>query len=77
MRDLYKSISRYGIQEFAAKEKLDVLEILTESRTAKEPGRPVFNDLLRRIENGEAAGILSWHPDRLARNSVDGGKIIT
>lgn len=25
---------------------------------------------------GEADGILAWHPDRLARNSVDGGRII-
>ena len=24
----------------------------------------------------EASGILAWHPDRLARNSVDGGKVI-
>lgn len=28
------------------------------------------------IENGKANGVLSWHPDRLARNSVDGGHII-
>ena len=28
------------------------------------------------MEAGEASGILAWHPDRLARNSVDGGKII-
>jgi DNA invertase Pin-like site-specific DNA recombinase len=28
------------------------------------------------IENGEANGILAWHPDRLARNAVDAGKII-
>lgn len=26
--------------------------------------------------NGKADGILAWHPDRLARNSVDGGQII-
>jgi len=32
--------------------------------------------MLDRIEKGEADGILAWHPDRLARNSVDGGKII-
>jgi len=32
--------------------------------------------MLKRIEAGEAAGILAWHPDRLARNSVDGGQII-
>ena len=29
-----------------------------------------------KIEKGRASGIISWHPDRLARNSVDGGKII-
>ena len=32
--------------------------------------------MLSLIEKGKAEGILSWHPDRLARNSVDGGKII-
>ncbi|MGO8696262.1 MAG: recombinase family protein [Limisphaerales bacterium] len=45
-------------------------------RSAKEPGRPVFNDMLRRIEVGEANGILTWKLDRLARNFDDGGKII-
>jgi DNA invertase Pin-like site-specific DNA recombinase len=29
-----------------------------------------------RLPKGEANGILAWHPDRLARNSVDGGQII-
>ena len=32
--------------------------------------------MLARIERGEADGIIAWHPDRLARNSVDGGQII-
>jgi len=32
--------------------------------------------MLSFLEKGKAEGILSWHPDRLARNSVDGGKII-
>jgi len=32
--------------------------------------------MLKRIERGEADGIIAWHPDRLARNSIDGGKII-
>jgi DNA invertase Pin-like site-specific DNA recombinase len=32
--------------------------------------------MLDRIEHGEASGILAWHPDRLARNSLDGGRII-
>jgi hypothetical protein len=25
---------------------------------------------------GQVNGIVAWHPDRLARNSMDGGKII-
>lgn len=53
-----------------------VVDELVEKRTAKMPGRPVFNSLLTRIKNGEAFGILAWHPDRLARNSVDGGEIV-
>lgn len=32
--------------------------------------------MLKRIERGEAEGIVTWHPDRLARNSLDGGRII-
>ena len=32
--------------------------------------------MLSFIEKGKADGIISWHPDRLARNSIDGGKII-
>ncbi len=32
--------------------------------------------MIRRIEKGDADGIVSWHPDRLARNSIDGGKVI-
>ena len=35
-----------------------------------------FAEMLSLIEKGKADGIISWHPDRLARNSVDGGKII-
>lgn len=58
------------------KPEIEVLEVLTESMSAKAPGRPIFDDLLCRIERGEADGIIAWHPDRLARNSMDGGKII-
>ena len=32
--------------------------------------------MMEKIEHGAASGIVSWHPDRLARNSVDGGKLI-
>src|SRR3989344_4031967 len=61
---------------FAEREKLEIVEFLTEAKTAKIPGRPVFNNLVKLIEKGFVNGIISWHPDRLARNSIDGGKII-
>lgn len=32
--------------------------------------------MLTRLERGEAEGLIAWHPDRLARNSVDGGHIV-
>ncbi len=64
------------LQEYAAKEKLEIVASFQEAKTAKEPGRMKFAEMLSLIERGKADGIISWHPDRLARNSVDGGKII-
>ena len=64
------------LREFAQREGLQIIEEFTEAKTAKAPGRPIFGFMLKQIENGKADGILAWHPDRLARNSVDGGKII-
>jgi len=64
------------LREYAKKENLFIVEEFVEVKTAKEPGRPIFSFMLKQIEAGLADGILAWHPDRLARNSVDGGKII-
>jgi len=64
------------LREYAHRENLVVIKEIVEAKTAKKPGRPLFNDMLITIERGLAEGILAWHPDRLARNSVDGGRII-
>ena len=64
------------LRELAKKEHLEIVDVFVEKQTAKIPGRPIFGEMIARIEKGEASGILAWHPDRLARNSVDGGKVI-
>jgi site-specific DNA recombinase len=56
--------------------EIEIIDVYRESFSAKAPGRTLFNQMLTRIERGEAEGILAWHPDRLARNSIDGGRII-
>ena len=65
------------LHEFARKENLVIAKEFIESKTAKAPGRPIFNEMISLMEtSNEKVGILAWHPDRLARNSIDGGKII-
>jgi site-specific DNA recombinase len=64
------------LKEIAKRRGFEIAEILKESKSAKAPGRPIFNALMDRAESGEVAGILCWKLDRLARNPVDGGRII-
>src|SRR3989344_4510209 len=63
------------LRELAKRDGLAVADEFIEKRSAKMPGRPIFNDMLRRIQTGEAQGIICCKIDRLARNPVDGGQI--
>ena len=55
---------------------LDIKKIYTESKSAKKPNnRPLFDEMLEQIENGEADGILCWQINRLSRNPIDSGKL--
>ena len=66
----------FELREFARKENLEILEEFQESKSAKTPGRAVFGTLMAKVEELGNVGILAWHPDRLARNSIDGGRVI-
>ena len=66
----------FELREYARKENLEILEEFQEPKSAKTPGREIFGKLMERIEKSDGVGILAWHPDRLARNSMDGGRVV-
>lgn len=60
-----KIISRFGLK---------VVGSFSESRSAKLPyNRPAFSEMIKRIEKGEANGIVCWHLNRLSRNPLESG----
>ncbi len=55
---------------------LVIVDVLEERHSAFKPyNRPVFDQMIKRIESGEAGGIIAWHPDRLSRNEIDASTI--
>ena len=66
----------FEMRELAAKREIELDEVLTESASAREPGRPVFSELMKRIRAGRVGTLLAWKLDRLARNMIDGGELI-
>jgi Site-specific recombinases, DNA invertase Pin homologs len=64
------------LKDLTERLKLPVSELLTESQSAKYPGRAVFNSLLKKVSKGEVKGIVSWKLDRLARNPIDGAALV-
>ena len=56
---------------------LNIIKVFAESKSAKKPyNRPMFTEMIRMIEDGEADGIVCWALDRLSRNPIDSGKIL-
>lgn len=64
------------LSDFAKQYGLKIVEVIEESQSAYKGGRPLFNRMMDHIEAGVANGILTWKPDRLARNAIDGGRVI-
>lgn len=63
------------MKRLATRLGIHIVKTITESKSAKKPGRHGFNEMTEYIYSGKANGILCWKLNRLARNPVDGGQI--
>ncbi len=64
------------LKQLAKELDLKIVKVFTESKSAKKPkNRPIFDEMIERIEAGEADGILCWKIDRISRNPFDSGAI--
>lgn len=76
-----KQIQSLGTQirmltEYAQSQNLQIVEIIQESRSARiDNNRPLFSRMLKRIQAGEAQGVVVVHIDRLARNMIELGEL--
>lgn len=64
------------LKPIASRLGIHIVEIIEESKSSKQPYiRPKFQNMLERIEAGEADGILCYHINRLSRNPIDSGTL--
>jgi DNA invertase Pin-like site-specific DNA recombinase len=64
------------LEDFSKRLNLQISEILTESKSAKSLGRPVFNGMMKKLYKGQYSGVVCWKLDRLARNPIDGSALV-
>lgn len=65
------------MEKMAAADGLEIAVKKKESHSAKEAGqRPVFNEIVDELKQGKYNGILTWAPDRIARNAGDLGRVV-
>lgn len=65
-----------ALEQISLREKLNIVKPpFIEEKSAKNPGRIIFNEMLKRIEKGEANALFCWDIDRLSRNPLDNGQL--
>lgn len=65
------------MEKMAVADGLEIVVKKKESHSAKEAGqRPVFNEIVEELKQGKYNGILTWAPDRIARNAGDLGRVV-
>jgi site-specific DNA recombinase len=64
------------VKQIITENNFTPINLPAEERSARTPGRPIFNDMMTKIESGETRYIAVWNLSRLSRNSIDGGRLI-
>lgn len=64
------------LRRIAEQRGLRIDRVLEEAKSAKAPGRPVFNALIADVQAGRVGRIVCWKADRLARNVMDAAAVI-
>ena len=63
--------------ELVKKHGLNVVKVIREAESARESGiRTEFDQMINDLQAGKYQGIITWHPDRLARNMKDAGALM-
>lgn len=69
----------HAAQERKIKEQFRDLNIVKwmqpESKSAFKPGRPIFNEMLRLVDEGKADGLVFYSPNRASRNEIDAAAV--
>ncbi len=58
-------------RKIAQREWLEIIEVFRETKSAKDPWRPKFNEMMNLFNKKKADCIITWKLNRLARNPVD------
>ena len=64
------------VQQIIDRNNYIPIHLPPEETSAKRLGRPIFNDMMDRVDAGEARYIAVWALSRLSRNPVDGARVI-
>jgi len=70
-------VQRDAIEQYAARNDIKIIEWFEEKVTAAKGGRPLFEQMLTRLQQKEADGVVFHKIDRSTRNLTDWNQVMT